>query len=511
MSKQKKVIVTLVSILVLCLLGFVCFLFLLDSSKESKEKESQKETTTKEDKTEKETTKETTKEEETTTKSQDVFMVSYVPNGSWEKDGFTCTQFNVTVYNRTNTDAEGWQIILTVPADSVLEQSWNATCEKSEDHLTIIPEDYNSTILANGSVSMGFILDTKGEYKPENSTLTVNGKDYTMNGGGQSPEEKSTTGKEDSQMTSANPENGTKTPLQLHGSLSVKGTNLVDKDGNPFQLKGVSTHGIAWFPQYVNKDSFQTLRDSFGVNTIRLAMYSNPADGYTTNLHETVKTGVDAACELGMYCIIDWHILNDNNPNTEDNIKRASTFFTEMANTYKDKENIIYEICNEPNGNVTWEDDIKPYAQKMIQTIRAIDSDAIIIVGTPTWSQDVDLVAKSPISGESNLMYALHFYAATHKEDLRNKATNALNAGLPILISEFSICDASGNGALDTNSASEWFNLIRNNKLSCVAWNLSNKDESSSLLLPSCDKTSGFTESDLSEAAKYIFNQYKSY
>lgn len=30
-------------------------------------------------------------------------------------------------------------------------------------------------------------------------------------------------------------------------------------------------------------------------------------------------------------------------------------------------------------------------------------------------------------------MYAVHFYAATHKDDLRNKVINAIKAGTPVL------------------------------------------------------------------------------
>ena len=79
----------------------------------------------------------------------------------------------------------------------------------------------------------------------------------------------------------------------------------------------------------------------------------------------------------------------------------------------------------------------------------------MILVGTPNWSQDVDQAALSPVSKKyrKNVMYTLHFYAATHKEWLRDKAQAALDKGLPLFVSEFSICDASGNGGLDKAEA----------------------------------------------------------
>ena len=236
------------------------------------------------------------------------------------------------------------------------------------------------------------------------------------------------------------------TPVEKHGKLTLKGTDIVDKNGNKFQLKGVSTHGLQWFPQYVNKEAFVYMQDEWKINTVRLAMYSDPNVGYTENLHQIVDNGVKYATEAGLYVIIDWHILSDGNPNT--NKDKSIKFFKEMANKYKDYNNIIYEICNEPNGDVQWERDIKPYAEEVIKEIRNIDNNAIIVVGTPTWSQDVDIVAKSPITGYENIMYALHFYAATHKEYLRQKSDIALKLGLPIFVTEFGICDASGNGTI---------------------------------------------------------------
>jgi endoglucanase len=169
---------------------------------------------------------------------------------------------------------------------------------------------------------------------------------------------------------------------------------------------------------------------------------------------------------------------------------------------------VLYEICNEPNGDVQWERDIKPYAQEVIKEIRNIDTDAIIIVGTPTWSQDVDVVAQSPITGYDNIMYTLHFYAATHKEYLRQKLTTALNSGLPVFVTEFGICDASGNGNVDIDEANKWIDFLNENNISWMCWNLSNKNESSALL-KNTDKTTNWTEDELSEEGIWLLDALK--
>lgn len=292
------------------------------------------------------------------------------------------------------------------------------------------------------------------------------------------------------------------------GALQVKGTALTDQDGNPVQLRGISTHGLAWFPGYVNEDCFRELREDWQANVIRLAMYTAENGGYCTDgdkdkLKKLVQDGVAYATENDMYVIIDWHVLSDQNPNTY--IDESKNFFREMSALYADYNNVIYEICNEPNGGTGWQD-IKTYAEAVIPVIRENDENAVILVGTPNWSQYVDQAAADPITGYSNIMYTLHFYAATHTDWLRETMTKAVNAGLPIFVSEYGICDASGNGAIDETQADKWVDAMDTLGISYVAWSLSNKNETASLISSSCSKTSGFTESDLSDSGKWLYH-----
>lgn len=288
-------------------------------------------------------------------------------------------------------------------------------------------------------------------------------------------------------------------------ALEVKDNKIVNASDKTVVLKGVSTHGIAWYPQYVNKQCFKSFK-KMGANTIRLAFYSDDSAGYDKSLYIKVEEGVKAATDLGMYVIIDWHILSDGNPKT--NQKKAKEFFTYFAKKYAGQTNVLYEICNEPNGDVTWDRDIKPYAEKMIKVIRKYDKNGIIIVGTPTWSQDVDLVAEDPIRNQKNIAYAFHFYAATHKDQLREKLKTANEKGLPVIVTEFSICDASGNGKIDKKEAKAWMKLLKKHKIGRVAWNISNKNETSALIQPSCKKTDKISKKNLSKSGKWIVGNW---
>lgn len=301
------------------------------------------------------------------------------------------------------------------------------------------------------------------------------------------------------------------TPYGQHGALHVENGKLTGADGNTVQLYGMSTHGIAWFPQYINYDSFRTLRDDWNTNCIRLAMYTAEYGGYCAGgdkeqLKQLVRDGVSYATELGMYVIVDWHILSDCDPNQ--NKDEAIAFFREMSEAFADNDNVLYEICNEPNSGTSW-DSIKSYAEEVIPVIREQKPDAVILIGTPTWSQEIDKAAASPLTFD-NVMYTLHFYAGTHKDDLRNRLETCAQNNLPVFVSEFGMCDASGNGANDFDSTTKWLDLLNKYQISFCCWNLANKDERSSVFKAASTALSDWTDEDFNESGRWIREYFRS-
>jgi len=286
--------------------------------------------------------------------------------------------------------------------------------------------------------------------------------------------------------------------------LKVIGTKLCDGSGKPVQLRGISTLGFR-YPEYITREAFESFRDEWGINTIRLAMYTDEPGGYCTDgdreeLKRIMIKGVELATELSMYVIVDWHILYDKSPMVYKD--EAITFFDEMAALFAEHTNVIYEICNEPQES-PFASVIKPYALEVIPVIRKHDKDAVIIVGTDNWSQDVDDVIGNAID-DPNVMYALHFYAASHQDKLMKKAVTALDEGIPIFISECSICDASGDGILDRDWGSRWLDWADENDISYIVWNLSNKDESSSILRPDSTSLSNWRQEEYSETGLWF-------
>ncbi len=271
--------------------------------------------------------------------------------------------------------------------------------------------------------------------------------------------------------------------VSYNGDLRADGADILNQRGEAVQLVGISSHGLQWYGDLYNRDAIAHLKDEFGINVFRVAMYINPDDdGYIKNreLVNKVVELVDACIELDIYAIIDWHILNDNNPQTYRT--EALAFFKEMSARYAGVPNVIYEICNEPNGHeVTWEKDIKPYAEDVVRAIRANSSNALVIVGTPDWSKNLAEVAQSPIQNE-NVTYALHFYAGSHNKTLRDKIDEFRAKKLSVFVSECGMTDASGDGQIYDEAFGRWLDYMNERKISWVYWSYSNKDEASAML-----------------------------
>jgi endoglucanase len=283
-----------------------------------------------------------------------------------------------------------------------------------------------------------------------------------------------------------------------HGRLSVSGTQMVDQKGNPVILRGVSLGWHNWWPRFYNAETVNTLVQDWRCTLVRAAMGVDADNNcYIQNTESSVRhvtEVVDAAIANGIYVIIDWHSHNIH-------LREAKVFFAGMAKKYKDYPNIIYEIYNEPNGP-TWEE-VKAYSEAVIDTIRTIDKHNIILVGSPEWDQRVDLPAANPITGREKLMYTMHFYAATHKQWLRDRCVNALKT-IPLFISECAGMEASGDGTIDLAEWNAWVNWMNDNRISWTAWSVSDKNESCSMIKNTSSPAYGWKDNDLKEWGKII-------
>ena len=272
-----------------------------------------------------------------------------------------------------------------------------------------------------------------------------------------------------------------------HGKLSVDGRDLVNQYGEKVQLIGLSTHGLQWAGKYVNYDTFKAVRDSFGINVIRLSLYTSE-NGYCTGsdaqkekLYNLVVKGIEYATQLDMYVVVDWHMLgaeDDGDENPLYYLDESMDFFDKITKLYKDNENLLFEIMNEPCGDTTWQD-CKDYANQVIPVIRK-NNDGIVLVGNPRWTADLDSVMKDPLTGYENIMYTYHFYAANHSDT--RQVVEAYSKGFPVFISEHGGMMSDGDGDINYDYIKNWYNVLNARNISYIAWNISNTKGSASIL-----------------------------
>lgn len=440
------------------------------------------------------------------------FTVQWKKSSSWEEGGKKCGGYEIVITNNGDT-VNSWTAKVTVPGNTKLMSQWNGIFSISGNTMTVKNESYNGTIEKGKSVSFGF--NYSADAYINEGKVTVNGSTAGTSAGNNSSNNNnnntSTTKKPAATVPKAPSDPKGTTPVSQHGQLSVKNGQLVDKSGKGYQLRGMSTHGLTWFPEFVNESAFRTLRDDWNTNVVRLAMYVDEWGngqcymGNKSGSLELLEKGVDICIKLDMYVIIDWHVLNPGDPSKYTN--EAKSFFETVSKRYAKYPNVIYEICNEPNGGASWSGNIKPYAEKIIPVIRKNAPNSVIIVGTPTWSQEIDKPLSDPLSYK-NVMYAFHFYAATHA-GLRSNVENCVAQGLPVFVSEFGTCDASGGGANDFNETQKWLSYFDKKGISYCNWSICNKDETCSVLRPGTSANGNWSESDLTENGKWIHNWLK--
>ena len=287
---------------------------------------------------------------------------------------------------------------------------------------------------------------------------------------------------------------GVAQPVAKHGQLHVTGSQLLDEQDSAVVLNGVSFGWSCFHPRFYNAGAVQWLAKDWNCSVVRAALGVEPDSGYLKDPLRSTKlitNVVDAAIRQGIYVIIDWHSHNIQ-------LNAAKGFFKKMAEKYHQYPNVIYELYNEPDYE-TWAE-VKAYATEVIKTIRAIDSNNIILVGSPHWDQDINLPANDPIVGYKNLMYTMHFYAATHGPELRARTDSAIAKGLPVFVSESAGMEASGDGAIDLKAWQAYINWMQEKKLSWITWSVSDKDETCSMLQKSAGSRGRWKAGDLRQS-----------
>ena len=424
--------------------------------------------------------------------SEGGYNVAWITNGEWLEFDFTVARadtFNVAVRVACPlAKAQGFQLLLDdvdlagwVAVPSTV--SWQTWQNVTVPNIAISAGSHRLRIVLGGEFNLNYLYIASATNPPPPPELPGSGPAPVRPASYQGAADR-------------------------YGQLRVVGKSLVDANGNPVQLRGISSHGLQWFPFFKNH-TIPNLAYTWGIDVIRPAMYVEETKngalwaGYLSQpeyMKQKLTEMIEDAIAVGIYVFIDWHIHN----NPANFTSQAITFFREMATRYGSYPNVIYEICNEPEY-VSW-DIIKGYANTLIPEIRSIDPDNLILVGPPNWCQDLDTVANAPLEGFSNIMYSLHFYAGSHGQALRDKADYALGKNLPVFVSEWGMSDNTGgsNQQIYPAESRTWLDWVNQRGLSWINWSFSNKAEGSAALLPGVSLVGPWADADLSASGKFV-------
>ncbi|CAE8612727.1 unnamed protein product [Polarella glacialis] len=283
-----------------------------------------------------------------------------------------------------------------------------------------------------------------------------------------------------------------------HGQLRVQGNSMVDEHGQPVRLRGMSLFWSQWMPKFWSEDTVRWLKDDWHVTLVRAAMAVESGGYLESPATELAKMEavVQAAIDIGIYVVVDWH-----DHNAEQHVPQAKEFFKHMAEKYGHYPNVMFEIFNEPVRQ-SWLETIKPYHETMVPVIRQY-SENIIILGTRLWSQEVDVASEHPVDG-TDLAYTLHFYANSHRQELRDKVKKALENGIAIFATEWGTCDASGDGGLDFAETQTWLKFFEEHNISDANWAVGDKAEACSALLPGASGSGAWATCELTASGAFV-------
>lgn len=304
-----------------------------------------------------------------------------------------------------------------------------------------------------------------------------------------------------------NPPSNSNTPVGRNGRLHVCENTLCNERNEQVQLRGMSSHGIQWLGNCLTDESLDTLAYEWNSDLLRISMYVQEG-GYETDpegFTNQVNSLIEMASNRGMYVIVDWHQLTPGDPNA--NTELAIEFFTKIAKMNAHRNNIIYDVANEPN-NVSWSR-IRDYAMKVIPVVQRFDSDAVVLIGTHAWASmgvsdggSAREIVNNPIPLD-NIMYTYHFYAASHGKQYRDNLEWAAQR-LPIFVTEWGTQNSAGEGANNFTSSQAYLDIMNRYNISWANWNYSDDWRSGAVWKSGTCSSGNWSDSNLKEAGLWI-------
>lgn len=234
----------------------------------------------------------------------------------------------------------------------------------------------------------------------------------------------------------------------------------------------------------------------FNINVIRIPIRPDLWQIVPNFLEIYIDPIIEECHRRGIYCIIDWHAIGNpvknetrqkNRYTKKDNIiyyeydsnpNIAKKFWNDASERYKDKENVLFEIFNEPAPDskdlpekeisaLSW-GDYRVFIEEIIDIIRK-NSKNLILIGPTNWAYNLSPINENPINRD-NIAYSLHPYPV-HK-DWKGNFELLINK-FPLIVTEWAFKEETREDFLRATKESYGNPIIEymeRNKISWVAW-----------------------------------------
>lgn len=287
-----------------------------------------------------------------------------------------------------------------------------------------------------------------------------------------------------SASTSSATTSSTSTGTAAPGGYSVNGNTIYDEAGNKHVFHGIARPSTEWNPsgENLSKNDF-AMQKSWGSNVTRLSLNQDfwlpGAAKYSASYQQNIDTAIVWAKELGLDVILDLHWsdkgnLQNGNPGQQRMADQNSvTFWTSVADKYKDDGHILFELYNEPH-DVSWEvwlsggdsgDGFQAVGmQALYNAVRATGANNLVLVGGLDYAYSLQGVPAHRVQG-FNIVYVSHPYDYAGKQPGDwNNDWGFLAATDPLMVTEFGSFDCS------TGYASQLIPYMDEKQVSWTAW-----------------------------------------
>ncbi len=269
-----------------------------------------------------------------------------------------------------------------------------------------------------------------------------------------------------------------------YGPLSISKNQIYSADTVPVSLKGVVLIDPYFLFEFEDFDklALQVLVDEWNVNIVRIPVHPDLYQHNLGYLEKYVDPIVAWAKELEIYILLGYHahgnirtgaselpVWKDTPPWRGNpfnaNRELAHKYSKEAAERYKDDFHVLYSIFNEPVfiDWSTW----KQEAEALIDVIRNVQPEAIVMVSGVNWGYDLSEALIRPIPCEG-VIYETHPYPWSGNNWTVWTAELALR--YPVFLGEWGYDHELGSFATPENYALPLLTHCDHNNMGWTAW-----------------------------------------